>query len=584
MPALLERLWRIGQESPQTSIVLLTVFISVVFLLQLYRLALPKPIPGIPYNESSARRILGDVPVMRQHVSESQGRSFATWLLASAKSLDAPLIQVFLKPFKQPVLILCDVRETRDLMLHRKDFDRSSNTGDKVKGIAPDHHLRLRTNEVWKSHRRLIQDLMTPSFLHNVAGPVIHQNAIDLLELWRLKARIADGRPFEAGTDMNHAVLDAVMSFAFGERFKETATRPTLEIMEELGEASIQNIKNTGSSDEPLQFPTARVPDILQAITDLSATIGEVRGAMPASLAWALIMRKPHVKKATRIKEDYFMKELKNAVSLLNDNDGGKEWSAVHHMILRERSFALKEGRQPEYFSRVMFDEIFGSCILPGHDTTSTTMKWALKTLADNPESQSKLRDALQASFSTAKSESRDPTIQEITGTNIPYLDAALEELQRCCPTTLLLDRQAVIDTELLGHHIPKGTVVICLTNGPSMMEPAFAIDETCRGRSDQPIRKAGPEDAWDAGDVTVFRPERWLVRKEKGDAFNAVAGPVLAFGLGLRGCFGKRLAYLEMRVLITLIIWNFELLQCPPALSGYDSVLVSANRPKDCY
>jgi hypothetical protein len=28
----------------------------------LYRAALPKPIPGIPYNEASAKRILGDAP------------------------------------------------------------------------------------------------------------------------------------------------------------------------------------------------------------------------------------------------------------------------------------------------------------------------------------------------------------------------------------------------------------------------------------------------------------------------------------------------------------------------------------------
>lgn len=106
----------------------------------------------------------------------------------------------------------------RHLIIHRKDFDSSWNTGDKVKGIAPDHHFRLRTNEVWKSHRRLVQDLMTLPFLHNVAGPVINQNALELLELWRVDARIADGRPFEASVDTNHAVLDAIMSFAFGER------------------------------------------------------------------------------------------------------------------------------------------------------------------------------------------------------------------------------------------------------------------------------------------------------------------------------------------------------------------------------
>jgi hypothetical protein len=176
--------------------------------------------------------------------------------------------------------------------------------------------------------------------------------------LWRIKARIADGRPFEAGTDTNHAVLDAVMSFAFGERFKDTATRPTLEAVEGLEEESIQDMMSTGSSDDPLQFPTRQVPDVLQSITDLSATIGEVRGAMPASLAWAMILRKPHIKKATRIKEAYFLKELRHAVDQLNDNEGDREWSAIHHMILRERSFAMKEGRQPDYFSRVMFDEV----------------------------------------------------------------------------------------------------------------------------------------------------------------------------------------------------------------------------------
>jgi cytochrome P450 len=204
--------------------------------------------------------------------------------------------------------------------------------------------------------------------------------------------------------------------------------------------------------------------------------------------------------------------------------------------------------------------------------------------LSDNPQPQTKLRTTLQIAFATAKLEARNPTIQEITGTNTPYLDAVMEELQRCCPTTLLLDRQAVVDTELLGYHIPKGTVVICLTDMPSMMEPTFVIDEARRGLGHQSTKKDRVEDRWNAEDITVFKPERWLIRGDKGDKFDSSSKSVLAFGLGPRGCFGKRLAYVEMRILITLIIWNFELLQCPPALSGYESILVSANRPKDCY
>lgn len=349
------------QFSPLTY-TLLTLLTTSLFLTWTYRKALPNPLPGIPYNEPSAHRLFGDVPSMRQHIAASPGQNFATYLLSAIKTLNAPLIQVFFKPFGRPFLILCDMRETRNIMLHRKDFDRSTNTGDKVKGIAPDHHLRLRTNEVFKAHRSLVQDLMTPSFLYTVAGPVMHSNAVDLMHLWRLKARIADGRPWEAGEDINHAILDAVMSFAFGERFKHSATKPTVALIEGLGDEAIRESSVSYGKEDGLDglihFPSAKVSDVLQAITDLSATIGQVRGALPPSLVWAYIMRKPSIKRATKVKEEYFLKELQYAVSQLSEKGGDREWSAIHHMILRERSFAQKEGRQPEYFSRVMFDEV----------------------------------------------------------------------------------------------------------------------------------------------------------------------------------------------------------------------------------
>lgn len=41
---------------------------SVVLLviIWLYRRMLPKPIPGIPYNEAAAKHILGDIPAVCQ--------------------------------------------------------------------------------------------------------------------------------------------------------------------------------------------------------------------------------------------------------------------------------------------------------------------------------------------------------------------------------------------------------------------------------------------------------------------------------------------------------------------------------------
>ena len=161
-----------------------------------------------------------------------------------------------------------------------------------------------------------------------------------------------------------------------------------------------------------------------------------------------------------------------------------------------------------------------------------------------------------------------------------------MEEILRRAGTVPIVDRQAVMDTELLGHRIPKGTVVSCLVTGPSIMSPSFDIDEARRSASSQTVKKEGRDRTWDADDMFLFKPERWLVRAEKGDGedFDPAAGPQLAFGWGARQCYGKRLALLELRVLLTLIIWNFELLPCPPALSGQKSVLTLTTRPKDCY
>jgi cytochrome P450 len=215
-----------------------------------------------------------------------------------------------------------------------------------------------------------------------------------------------------------------------------------------------------------------------------------------------------------------------------------------------------------------------------GHETTSTAMSWGVKLLTDNPHVTRRLREALRTCFPAATSANRNPTVEEIVSTHVSYLEATLEEIHRCGGTTPLVDREAVVDTQLLGHFVPKGTSVACLTMGPSMMEESFQIDESRRHGSTRISHGRKPK-AWNAGDVAAFKPERWI--KEDGK-FDPAAGPQLAFGLGTRACFGKRLAYLNMRILFILIVWNFELLPCPENLSGYSSKLIATNRPTTCY
>ncbi|KAI1495098.1 cytochrome P450 monooxygenase [Biscogniauxia mediterranea] len=561
------------------SLALVSVFVAIG-LYQLYEWVLPRPIPGIPFNKTSSRKLLGDVPAMKKHISDDGG-TFITYLIKTMENLDSPLIQVFIRPLSKPLLILGDFHEAHDLLVRRKDFDRSHTLGDLVLGLAPDHHIHLETGDAWKAQRRLVQDLMTPSFLHNVVGPVIHQNVCTMIALWQAKCQLASGRPWAAGDDINQMALDAVTAFAFGEGFEHSATLPALQVTQAMSAEAIKDISIMGL-DEPVHFPKGQEDYALQATRLLTETVGEVQGNPWPSLTWAYVIRTPKVRTAIKIKEDYIVKEVRKSVGRL---EGSKPVikSAVDQMVVREKDLVEQQGRTPDYFSRIMVDEVFGF-VFAGHETTSTTLCWSLKFLADQPDAQSKLRAALARAFPSARAENRNPTIQEITSTNIPYLDATMEETLRCAGTAPVVDRVATADTEILGHHIPKGTVVTCLVTGPSMKSPGSDIDRQRRSPSSQSALKDGRQRTWDPADISAFHPDRWIVRDGGDGHFDASAGPQLAFGLGTRGCYGKRLVYLEMRIVLSLVLWNFELLPCPPSLSGYQSKLITTNEPIQCF
>ncbi|KAK0625510.1 cytochrome P450 monooxygenase [Bombardia bombarda] len=545
----------------------------------LYWLALPKPLPGIPYNKASARRLLGDVPALTHHMTQDQG-TFASYLANTLVSLNAPLVQVFIRPLSRPLLVLGDFRESQDVLGHRgKDFDRSSSLGDLVRGIGPDHHVLLKTNDAWKAQRRLIQDLMTPSFLNRIAGPAMHQSMLVLLDLWREKARIAAGRPWDARHDINWETLDAVHAFSYGADFGHSASKPTLDVVRALDAQAVKKLRSGGGPDEPVVFPEGKVDELAEASMTLMHTCTEVQGSPVPNLKWKYIMRKPRVRRATAVKERIMREEVESAVASVERDKGQKVKSAADQMVVREKKVAEREGRKPDYFSRAMMDELFGF-VVAGHDTTSTTMLWSVKILAENQSAQTELRDLLRASYTAAWSEGRDPSIEDITGTPIPYLDAFLEELMRCANTVPIVDREALVDTELLGYHIPKGTVISCLASGPSLTAPPFEIAESKRHQTQGSGKEGAKRVSWDPSDATLFKPERWLVDGK----FDPLAGPQLAFGLGTRQCYGKRLAYLKLRIGIVLLVWDFEVLRCPEALSSFWPTQLMSSEPKDCY
>jgi cytochrome P450 len=208
-----------------------------------------------------------------------------------------------------------------------------------------------------------------------------------------------------------------------------------------------------------------------------------------------------------------------------------------------------------------------------------------LKYLVHNQHAQKKLRDALHSSYPDARKQSRRPTLEEILRTNIPYVDAVIDETLRCAWVLPLIMRQALVDTQILGKPIPKGTTLVLFGMGPGLTMPALKLDDEESQKSVEAFRnKVG---SFDENNMDEFLPERWLkttVNKsgQEETVFNANAGPTMGFGHGPRSCFGRRMATAEIKIFLTLVIWSFEMLPLGPKLWNMDESLGLTRHPKD--
>lgn len=112
------------------------------------------------------------------------------------------------------------------------------------------------------------------------------------------------------------------------------------------------------------------------------------------------------------------------------------------------------------------------------------------------------------------------------------YVEAVLKEAMRLIPVAPLIARENIRDIELDGHLIPKGTVLLM---------NMYALHRR--------------NDVW-GSDFERFYPERFLGETAKRRHPYAH----LPFSGGPRGCIGYRYAMMSLKILLALILKNFEL------------------------
>jgi hypothetical protein len=323
-----------------------------------YRWALPKPIPGIPYNKEAVESLFGDIgPLMKY---QAKTKEVFGWIAAQNIKLQSPIIQVFLRPFGKPWVVITDFREAQDIMLRRtQEFDRSNYFGDIFLGLLPKGFVGMKsTNPEFKQHRRWLQDLMTPGFLHQVAAPHIYTACDDLVQLWAEKLRLVDGRPFAAPEDIIRAALDAVWAIDFGADPSSSATKTQLRMLSQL-----QTLSLPDDVDKAVPIPETPYPPVLHSFIVLTDSLEtSVQSSSPVVAHWFL-RKLPYMRRAIRAKENFIREQIEKT----KDRFQGKEQDyrdvrcATDEILRREILLAEKEERAPVFHSRGIYDEVGNS-------------------------------------------------------------------------------------------------------------------------------------------------------------------------------------------------------------------------------
>ncbi|KAK4185132.1 cytochrome P450 [Podospora australis] len=561
-----------------TSVALISILVTCVFVL--VRRGYPHPLPGIPYNERSTRRLMGDLPEIAEFGTKAG--SFRLWFVEQGTRHNSAITQIFLGPFLKPAVIVSDYREVHDILSHRDavDFKRGKKV-DAFRGILPHAFPAMETfHQHFKPSRDLARDLMTPSILNNVNAPKIHDVTTNLLQLWRLKMESADGRAFDVSHDVSEFSFDAILSAATGLGLDGGDIKCQFLHLQRS-----TPITQSGNDSTVISFPSTPTSSKLAALRVDEDSLWKGFVVPWPGLYHTLNNLRPKVRRARRILQNHIASQIALNLSLFQSGAEKEPACALEYVMQRELLAAQKAGRPPVLDDPRILEPIYGY-LIAGHDTSSGSLLWIIRRLVAHPREQNLIRQSLRETYDNAWREKRLPTAAELVKVRCPYLDAFIEETLRLNPPVVNIMVQTRYDTQVLGRHIPADTSVFLNLSGPSINEPSIFVQENHRSPTSLHSHPA-QKDNWDGDDPFGFRPERWLTRDSSGSGkqvFNAGQGPALAFSAGNRGCWGKRLGYLELRIVASLLVWEFEFQGVPAELVSWETYDSLVTAPKECY
>jgi cytochrome P450 len=415
------------------------------------------------------------------------------FLLSARQTGDLARLRFMHKAF----LVSSGPRSAHEVLVEKaKHFEKSPGLRFLLYYLAGDG-LFTSEGELWRRQRRLMAPLFQPSQIARYAKVMV-DTTLRAIGDWRDGARIDVARE--------------TTRIAMGVVGKALFDSDTFDEADELGEALTTALQWTNDrSASPTIIPQIYLADVAQ---DVGAFVPE------RFRAW-------HTRIEERLKEPFMLPgarspALRGAIQRLDRR--------VQQMIDERRAQGLSrddlltrllaarddEGSGERMSDKQVRDEAV-TLFVAGHETTATSLAWAVYLLARNPE----IYDRVQAEVDALEGE---PTFETVAKLSLTL--RVFKESMRLYPPVLILGRRTIDEVEIAGRRLPPRTILFVNVYGVHR----------------------DPE-AWP--DPERFEPDRFLSECESRRHRTAY----LPFGAGPRVCVGNHFALLEGPLVLATLL-----------------------------
>ncbi|MFF4320635.1 cytochrome P450 [Streptomyces sp. NPDC001568] len=324
-------------------------------------------------------------------------------------------------------------------------------------------------DEDYLRQRRLVQPLFTRKRVDGYAGAVVAETEATVASWAGSRDGIVDVRD-----EMTHLALRAVSRILFG-----TDADVTVDVVDRCFPVITQYVLRRGYS--PVKTPRTW------------PTPGNRRAAAALEELYAVCDRIVSERRGAAASDDRGEDLLTLLAEARSADDGAFDAAELRDQVL-----------------------IF---LLAGHETTATSLAFALHLLGRHPQEQARAREEVVRVLGD-----RPPQAADLD--RLPYLTQVLKEAMRLYPAAPVIGRKSVAATEVSGHTIPAGSDVI-LAPWVTHRHPRYWPD---------------PE---------RFDPERFAPGAEAERPRYAW----FPFGGGPRACIGQHFSMLESVLALAVIL-----------------------------